>query len=162
MKTVLLQQSKPQQATILGGFLLVLTPVLWYFNEYSLDKILLILCIGIVLIGYSITYEIREGFDYSKRFNIFGIPLWKQRLELLTPDYISLFASSFKKDNDWGAVSALGTKSNYQSIVIKFFKGPKNEIVYKSNDYNEALSKANELALLLNVRVHDTVKKSST
>ena len=162
MRVVLLEQTKPQQAYISGIVLLVLTPILWYYNENSLDKILVLLLIGIIVVGYSITYEIKEGFENYKRINIFGITIWKQKLHILFPDYISIFSASFKKGNEWGAVSALGTKSKYGGVAIKFFKGHKNEIVYKSNDYSKALKKANELSFLLKVRLHDAIKNSST
>jgi len=162
MSAVLLPQSKPLQAYISGTLLLLLCPFVWYYNENSLEKIALVLLIGLVLIGYSVTYEIRQTFDNYKRINLFGITIWKQQLHLLFPDYISLFSSSFKKDNEWGAVAALGSKSKYQSAVVKFFKGQKNEIIYKSNDYTKALEKTNELSVMLNVRIYDAVKNSST
>ncbi len=162
MKSVFLKQLKPQQATISGSVLLLLIPVLWYFKENSVDKILILLLIGLVLIGYSVTYEIQKGFENYKRIRLFGVTLWKQKLKVLFPEYISVFSTSFKKDNEWGTVAALGTKSVNENVVIKFFKGQKNEIVYKSSEYANALEKANELSVMLNVRVHDAVKNSST
>jgi argininosuccinate synthase len=81
---------------------------------------------------------------------------------VLFPEYISIFSASFKKDNDWGAIAALGTQQKSQNIVIKFFRGHNNEIVYKSNNYDQSLEKANELSTLLGIRVHDAIKNSST
>jgi len=159
MKTVLLKQTKPQQATIFGYVVLAFIPVLLYFNENSISQIFIFSLIGLVLVSYSTTYEINEEFQNFKRIQLFGFTIWKEKLTLFYPDYISLFSASFKKDNNWGSVAALGTQSKNQNLVIKLFKGHKNEIIYKSNDYNSALRKANELGALLNVKVHNALKE---
>jgi len=162
MNAVKLNQTKPQQTTLSGYVLLVLTPVLWYFNENTLTKVGIFFIIGLVLIGYTVTYEIRNNFENFKIISLFGFPVWRQRLTLFKPEYISVFSASFKKDNEWGAVAAIGGETKIKNVVVKFFEGRKNEIVFKSNDYTEALEKATELGLLLNVRVHDAIKNSST
>jgi hypothetical protein len=77
MSRVLLKQKRPQQATISGYALLFLTPVLWYYDENTIDKIVLLLLIGLVLIGYSVTYEIRREFDNYRRIK----PIWHHDLE---------------------------------------------------------------------------------
>ncbi len=162
MQEVVLQQTKPQQVKITAFILLVLTPILWYYNENSIEKVLTVLFIAILMLGYSVSYKIKSDFDNYKVINVFKVPLWNQRKAFIFPDYISVFSASYKKDNEWGAVSALGTKSKTQNVVIKFFSNRANEIVYKSNSYEDVLEKANELSKLLNVRIHDSVKNSST
>lgn len=162
MNIVLLKQKKPQQVIIFGSLILAFVPFVWYFDKNSIDKVILLLAIGLLLVGYSTTYEINKKFDNRKRIKLFGITVFRERLKLYYPEYISIFSTSFKKDNHWAPVAALGTESKYKDIVVKFFKGSKNVVIYKCNDYNIALNKPTELGLLLNIKVHNTVKQSST
>tara|TARA_R110002073_G_scaffold279026_1_gene443040 strand:+ start:304328 stop:304816 length:489 start_codon:yes stop_codon:yes gene_type:complete len=162
MSAIILKQPRPQKATIFGISILIMTLFLWYYNLDAPYKISFLFLVGFIFLGYSISYEIRRDFDNRKRINFFGVTVFKSKLTVPFPEYISLFSGSFKKANEWGAVAALGTESKNEMFVLKFFKGKTNKIIYKSNDYKEALAKSNALSLLLKVRIHNAVKNSST
>jgi len=162
MMRVLLKQSKPLQVSINGYVLLAFIPFLLFNNPNAFVRVGLLLLGGLVLVGYSVQYEVNKNFINYKLWTFFGFTVFKSKLNLFLPEYISLFSTSFKKDNDWGAVAALGTKSKSSNIVLKFFKGAKNEIVFKCNDYYTALKKAEELSELLDISIHNTFKDSST
>ncbi len=159
MKSMLFKQTKPIKVKVLSVLILCLIPYLVLRYDSPISQIMTMLVIGVVLLGYSVSYEIKKGFDNYKHFAIFGVTIWKQRIVLDFPDYISVFSASFKQDNEWGTVSALGTQAKNDAIVIRLFHESKYFTLFKTNTYEIALTKAKELGELLNVEIHDATKE---
>jgi len=67
-KSIFFRQTKPLIASILGLVILVLILFLFYENSPGWRQIVTMLCIGMLLLGYSVVYEIDGGFDHKKHF----------------------------------------------------------------------------------------------
>ena len=87
-----------------------------------------------------------------------GAPILKLRIKTDYPEYVSLFAASFREGNDWGPVSALGTTSKHKDIVIRLFKGNKHYTVFKTNDYLLAKEKAKALSNMLEIELYNPME----
>lgn len=79
--------------------------------------------------------------------------LIKLKLDVIHPEYISVFAASYKKGSEWGPVAALGNENREKDYVIRLFKGRKHFTVYKAKSLSEARNKGAELAELLQVEL---------
>lgn len=118
-----------------------------------------IFVIGSLLVfGFSVSYKITKDFNNKKLFSFFNVVLFKSKLTLEYPTYISVFSGTFSVNNEWGTVSAMGTKERHQKVVVRFFTDNRKETLYITNDYNMAVKKANELSTLLDVEVYDRTK----
>ncbi|KAA1247356.1 hypothetical protein [Aquimarina sp. RZ0] len=131
-------------------------------DKFVLSQILILVGVGFVLLGYSVSYEVRKDFKNYKHIMFFGVTVFKQKLIIDFPEYISVFSASFKQDNNWGTVSAMGTKGMYDAIVVRFFTMNSHFTVFNTSTYELALDTAKKLGMLLNVEIRDTTKNSST
>ncbi|AOW21119.1 hypothetical protein [Urechidicola croceus] len=153
-KSISFKQDKPVTSIIIGLMLITLA----IFSSTVLSQFIIMSLIGVLLLGYKFSYIISEDFKNKKVFSIFGIPIFKSKLELDFPEYISLFGANYSKRNDWGPVAAIGTNSNVDKIAIKLFKGNKNVTVFKSEKYEVSKNLADELSEMLKVELVDNVK----
>ncbi|TMM58975.1 hypothetical protein FEE95_05950 [Maribacter algarum] len=152
-KPIFLKQSKPLIATILGTFILLLMLFLLYKEAAGLSQLITMACMGILLLGYSISFEISNTLNHKRHFSLFGITVFKQRLDCISPDYISVFSAVFKKDSEWGPVAAMGNQTWEGNYVVRFFKGNLHFTVWRVDSLDVAKAKAIELGELLNVEV---------
>ena len=159
MNSVFLKQYKPAKVKILGIIILVFVAYLLIGNNVLLSQILILSFITILLIGYSVLYKIDKEFENYKLIRFLGITIWKQKITIEYPDYISVFSISFTQDNNWGTISSLGSQIKQNATVARFFSGSRYTTLYKSENYQSALDKANELSQLLNVEVYDATKE---
>ncbi|MDY8135327.1 hypothetical protein [Aquimarina sp. 2201CG5-10] len=159
MNEVFLKQSKPLKVKILGILIIVLIVYLFFFYDSPLSQIVTLSIISFLLLSYSISYEIRKDFSNYKHISFLGFSVFKQKLKIDFPDYISVFSASFKQDNEWGAISAIGKEGKHDAFVVRFFSGNKNFTIYKTNKYSRALSKSNKIGDLLNIEIHDATKE---
>ena len=136
---------------ILGSLLLIFGLI----NYSDLTVSVIVVSLSLVLLGYSVSYKITKEYCNYKQFSFFGIVVFKRRLEILSPRYISLYGSSFSKSNDWGPVSALGTKSNWYGFVIRIFNKEDSFAIYRSNNLIRTRKLAFELSELLVVELVD-------
>ncbi|WP_103865112.1 hypothetical protein [Aquimarina sp. I32.4] len=113
-----------------------------------------ILCVVIVLRGYSQVYKITKDFDNKIQTYLFGKLIWESKLEVSFPDYISIFHASFLSID-----RESGTHSRHKRWVVRFFVGNKYDTVGINNDYNYISEKAIELGKLLEVEVFDRSKE---
>jgi len=148
------KQSKPVTVQILGVILLVLMAISVYEGEPPLSQIISMSAMGIILLGYSVSYEIRSDFDNKRHIQLFGISVLKSKLKLSYPEYVTVFSARFKQNTDWGPVAALGKEANSGSFVIRLFKGNKYFTVFKTKLIETANMKAEKLAKLLGVSVN--------
>lgn len=153
MKSIYFKQTKPLIASILGIVILVLLIFLIIENNTEWSQISIMCLIGFVLWGYSVSYEIKDNLNHNMHFKLFGFSLFRQRLEIVFPDYIIVFSALFKKDSDWGPVAALGSQSKGGTYVIRFFKGNKHFTLWKTNNLELANNRAKEVGELLDVEV---------
>jgi len=152
------EQLKPLKIKILG---IVIFPLIGYilFKEIgSIFQIIFLLVISVILLLYKIRYEVMVGGYVYKHFGFLNITVYKRKMDISYPEYISVFSASFKQDNEWGSVSALGTQERHEKIVIRFFNGTEKFTLYKTNNYTIALKKAKELGELLDVEIHNAIR----
>lgn len=153
IKTLFFKQSKPLTVKILGAVFLILVGSLVYEGVAPLNQIIIMSILGMVLLGYSISYEFRSDYTNKKYFQLFGITVFKQKLDVIFPDYITVFSASYKQGSEWGPVAALGKETKEGSYVVRLFKGNKHFTVCKSNSLGSAKNKASRLAELLKVEL---------
>ena len=146
-------QKKALTVRILGVVILVLLAYLWFNVSLPISQIVVMFSLGIFLVGYSVAYEFNNDFKNKKHLKLFGVTLFKVSLDVLFPEYISVFSASFKKGADWGSVAAIGKENKENDYVIRLFKGRKHFTVYKTKSQEEARDKATALATLLKVEL---------
>jgi len=155
MNTLFFKQQKPSKVKILAVLILMLDGYLLFKSYSTISQMLILFAIAIILLGYSVSYEIRKNFDVFKHLKFLGITIYKAKEDLAFPEYISVFSALFKQDNEWGSVSALGTQEKHSSFVIRLFNGNSKFTLFKTNNYQKAIVRANELSELLGVEVYD-------
>ena len=154
MECIIFKQEKPITVTMLGLLLIFIS----IFSSTSLVHFSFLLGLSLLLLGYKVSYRIASDYNNKKIVSLFGIPLIISKLEIINPDYISIFGANYSKRNDWGPVSALGTNSNADKIVVRLFKGSENFTVYKSSKYEKSKDLAVQLSEMLKVELIDKVK----
>lgn len=152
-KAVFLKQPKPIIGNILGVFILILTLFLLYEGTAGLSQVTIMFFSSLVLIGYSISFEITSDLNHRKHFRLFGNTVFKQSLDCIPPDYVTVFYSVFKKESEWGPVAAMGSQIREGNFVVRFFKGKAYFTVWRTDSMELANAKAVELGKLLNVEV---------
>lgn len=153
MKSIYLKQSKATTIPILGWAILALTFLVVVNDNAEKSQIVIMTLLGLILLGYSISYEIRKDLNHKWCFQLFGITVFKKKLKLIEPDYIVVFSALFKKDADWGPVAALGNEAKNGTYVIRFFKGNTHFTVWKSKSLKTTKEKALNIGKLLDVEV---------
>lgn len=149
------RQTKPITAYMLGGLLIIVAISLMNGNDIVWSQIATLAFIALVLFGYSISYEITSDFKNSRHFKFFGLTLFKNKLDIAFPDYITIFAVSFKQGAEWGPVAAMGKNRNGDGFVIRLFKGNKYFTVFRTKSLKVAKEKALALSQKLGVEVAD-------
>ncbi|WP_299259159.1 hypothetical protein [uncultured Aquimarina sp.] len=158
MKKLFFKQQKPLKIKILGILIFVLVGYLLLIGNSSLSQVLILLTIGVLLLGYSISYEVRVSFEVYRHLRFFNSTVYKVKKDLVFPEYISVFSALFTQDNEWGSVSALGTKEKHGSFVIRLFSENNKFTLFKTNNYETALLRAKELGELIDVEIYDATK----
>jgi len=86
-------------------------------------------------------------------FCFFGYPVLQLKLNIIYPEYVSIFSGNFSVDNNWSTVSALGTKERHSKNAVRFFSGNKYSTVYISLSFNDAEEIALQLSEMLEVEL---------
>lgn len=152
-KSLHFKQPKPITAYMLGGLLLVIGISMLITNRLEWTQAAILSVFVITLLGYSISYEISSDFMNSKHFKLLGLTLWKSKMSIAFPDYVTVFAARFKVGAEWGPVSAMGKERNSEGIVIRMFTGNKHFTVFRTKSLQLAKEKAIALAELLQVEI---------
>lgn len=114
----------------------------------------IVFLIGVLFFFINFEIEINKDFNNKTNVTLFDQKILSLDRKVLYPDYISLFGQSFGHSNDFSTVSALGSSSQYDFYVIRFFdENNRNEIIFKSKNKDEVLIKGSELSLLLDVEL---------
>lgn len=159
MQKVILKQPKLAKVKILGIIISLFSCYMLIFENITIFQFSMLLLAGIILLGYSISYEINQDFNNNKYLHLFGFSVFKQEIALPFPDYISVFPAVLKQENEWNMIAALGTTDKSETILIKFFHKNRNLTVFRSNNKKMALEKAKNIGKMLNVRVLDKTLK---
>ncbi|MBM1105232.1 hypothetical protein JQC67_03675 [Aurantibacter crassamenti] len=147
------KQKKPIIAPILGVMLLVIGANLFYENKSSTSQIAILILMVLVLFGYSISYEIAVDFKNWRHFKMFGFTLFKSKLKIDYPEYITVFSAIHKQNAEWGPIAAMGKERSGDSWVIRFFSGRKHFTLFRTKSLKKAQLRATELSKLLEVEL---------
>ncbi|NER17399.1 hypothetical protein [Spongiivirga citrea] len=155
MKSVFLKQSKPIKALVLGYFLLTLSALMLIGNPNQIPQIVFLTLFGSLIVFGSVSMEIRKDYKNKKHFQLFGITIFKYGFNIPPPEYIVIFFTKQKSDNDWGPVSAMGTTSKDQLFILRIFYKKLHFTLLRTKDAKLAKQKGKELSSLLNVELFD-------
>ncbi|MGY3792466.1 hypothetical protein [uncultured Aquimarina sp.] len=155
---VICKQERALKGKILVTIVFVFSVLMLFFGREELWSRILLVVVSSLFFGFSTSYKINSHFENYKLFSVFGLVLFKTKLNLEFPDYVSVFSGSFVQNNDWSTVSAIGTKERHDKYVVRFFKENKKTTLFQSEKYDKALEKAKELSKLLNIEVFDATK----
>jgi hypothetical protein len=154
MKTSLFfTQRKPLTVKILGAVLFVLGCLVLLEDNAELTQIITMFGLNAILVGYSNSFEIRDSFDHKKHFKLFGITLFKQRLDVFSPEYIVVFSVTSGKSSEWGPIAAMGNTNKESSFVIRLFRENQKFTVWRTSSSSQAQRRAMELSQLLGVEI---------
>jgi len=151
INSLFFKQEKPLTVKILGGLLLLLACIILVEDTFKIIQVVIMFSLSLCLLGYSISFEIRDSLDHKRHFKLFGITLFKQRLDVFFPDYIVVFSTRTTKSSEWGPVGAMGNTNKGSSFVIRCFKGNEKFTVWRTSSSEQAQRRAMELSQLLNV-----------
>ena len=155
---ILCKQKRASKGQILSVILLIIAIAMFFVDSETLVSKFLFLFIALVILGTSVFYKITPEFDNKKIYMVFGIPIFKIKLDVVYPDYISIAPGKFKSDNEYSSVAALGTEEKYDMFALRFFKNNKNDKIYMSSSYEDVLEKAKWLSNVLNTEIYDATK----
>ena len=155
---ILCKQKKASKGQILSVILLIAAIAMFFVDSETLLSKFLFLFIALVILGTSVYYKITSEFDNKKIYMVFGVPIFKMKLDVVYPDYISIAPGKFKSDNEYSSVAALGTEEKYDMFALRFFKDNKNDKIYMSSSYEDVLEKAKWLSNVLNTEIYDATK----
>ena len=155
---ILCKQKRASKGQILSVILLIIAIAMFFVDSETLVSKFLFLFIALVILGTSVFYKITPEFDNKKIYMVFGIPIFKIKLDVVYPDYISIAPGKFKSDNEYSSVAALGTEEKYDMFALRFFKDNKNDKIYMSSSYEDVLEKAKWLSNVLNTEIYDATK----
>ncbi|GGX19720.1 hypothetical protein [Aquimarina muelleri] len=155
MEYVIIKESQTVLMRIFSFITIIVYSIISYLViEFSILLSILFFCIGIFLAGFSKVYKITRDFNNEILFILYGKIIWKSKFYIEYPDYISVFHASFVQrcEDD-------GTENKFKKWVIRFFKGNTHCTVLEEDNYNNVLKTANDLGVLLKVKVYDRSKE---
>ncbi|MEO9893536.1 hypothetical protein [Aurantibacter sp.] len=151
--TLFFRQKKPIIAPILGAMFILICLIDFIGEKTDYTKILVLVIFAVLLFGYTVSYEITKEYVNFRHFKLFGFTLLKSKLNIVFPDYISVFSAKYKRSAEWGPVAAMGKEQSGDSLVIQLFAGKKHFTIYRTNSLKKAKGKAAELSDLLRVKL---------
>jgi len=119
---------------------------------------LFLLLIFLLVFGFNYEYIIVRNGSSLLVVKIFNKTILSIKKSFITPDYISLMYQSFYESSHFSWYPNVFPDTKFKLYTIKFFKGNNRETVFKTDNKEEAIQKANMLSKLLNVRINNTLK----
>ena len=153
MTKIIFKQDKPTTVVMMGVLLVLLSII----STSSIVDFIFLFSIALLLLGYRVSYKILKDYNNKKTISFLGIPIINTTLDIIYPDYISVFGANFSKRNDWGPIASLGTNSNADKIVIRLFKENEKFTLFKSGKYEVTKKLAIQLSEMLKVELVDNV-----
>ncbi|TSE05122.1 MULTISPECIES: hypothetical protein [Aquimarina] len=154
MNSIICKEPKTIPNKLFSIFIMIFAILSFWFEKSSLLTTVLFFCMGLIWLGYTKAFKITKDFMNEELYLFFGLIIWKSKLELKFPDYISVFNASFVHREEID-----GDETRFKKWVVRFFKDNTHFTVLKLDDYNKALKIANDLGGLLQVEVYDTSKE---
>ena len=151
INSIFFRQQKPLTVKILGISFGVLAVLAAMENINELEPVVTMACISLILLSYSISFEIRQDYIHKKHFKLFGLSLFKWKLHCIEPEYVTVFSASSSKGSDWGPVAAMNGKLSEQNYVVRIFRGRQYFTLLRTKSRSLAETKANDLGELLGV-----------
>lgn len=154
-KSLFFRQKKPLTVIILGTMFLVF--VLWFLAEGagSLSQLVVMGLLGLLLLGYSISYEIVSDGVAKKHFGLFGLSLFRGKLHIPYSEYLCVVKARYKQGAEWGPVASLGKERSGETYAIRLFNGNKHFTVYRTSSLQGARLKAEALSDLLGIELRE-------
>ena len=160
MKSILLNQEKTIKQKLFGGVFL-LCSILVFISGASYFLVLFFILIGLFFFGFNMKIKIENPFENSERqFCVFNFKIVSSKLNFPYPDYISVFSTTLKGSNEYGAISAMGSTSKHDKIVLKLFSDNKNISIYSGESYEEALNRAHFIKDILNIDLYNPIAEN--
>ena len=156
MDSIALSQSIPFRQKIFVAFAMVLVGLYFLESFRVISMFFLISALLVFFISYNLV--ITKAFNSYYQFTIFKISFFTINKNLFFPDYISLFNQSFIQTNHVGYMPDILGESKYKLYTLKFFKGSKNEILFISSNKSTVIKFGTDLANMLDVELHNTLK----
>ena len=153
IRSLFFKQKKPQTIVVLGIVMLLLGLFMSFDDMGTLSQSFALMFISMVLLGYSISFEIRQDFKNCKHYRLLGFTIFKSKLKISFPEYLIVFSARHKQGTEWGSVAALGKQRSGDDFVIRFFKGVSHFTLFRTNSYQLAKDRAMELSEFLGVEI---------
>lgn len=147
------KQKKPLTIVILGVLMLLLVVNLILNDSGPLNQKVILSILSVLLLGYSISFEVRKDFVNYKHVKLFGFTVFKSKLKIAYPDYLIVFSSKYKQSAEWGSVAAMGKERGGEHFVIRCFKGNKHFTLYRTKSLEVAKERATQLSNLIGVEI---------
>ena len=146
-------QKKPIVAIILGTSLLLLFIYNAWSGAGSLGQLIGLGTLSVLLLGYSVVYEVDSHRDFYIAYCFFKVPVFRKKLNIFYPEYVSVFPMRSGKNSDWGPVSAMGKRSNSDEFCVRIFNDKEKFTLIRTSNSKLALRKAKALSELLKVEL---------
>lgn len=154
MDKIILKKEKPLRVWAIGSMLIITGLLGWG----KWDQVIILVTLGLLIFGYTKSYKITSDYKNFTIYSFFSIPILKRKLDILFPEYISIFSSNGKRMNEYGPVSALGSISKERSFMIRFFNSNKHFTIFRSKNKEALIDKAESISKMLNVKLIDKTK----
>jgi len=137
---------------------LICAPLLYFLFtliEMNIWNLILVI-IFIPIFGFKYEYVFCRDRKSFLVLKLFKLVIYSKEKLFICPEYISLIHQSYIDKTDRIHYEYINTK--FKLYVVKFFKGKEHQTVFKTTNKEEAILKANELSVVLNVRINNTLK----
>ena len=132
--------------------------ILAKFNLWFL--VLLLFCFFIL--GFNYEYVISKDGIHTKVLRIFKVAFYIEGKLILNSDYITVMEQAYVDRSNFSWYPNIFGDVKYKYFVIKFFKGKNYQTVFQTSSKEEVLLKTKQLSEVLNLRVNNALKDSST
>ncbi len=153
MNSVSFTQKKPIVANILGAFLLILFIHNTWRGLGGLNQTIGLVAFSALLLSYSIVYEVDSQGHFYTLYCFLKVPVYRKKLNIFYPEYVSVFPMRSGKNSDWGPVSAMGKRSNNDEFCVRIFDDKEKFTLIRTSNSKLALHKAKALSVLLKIEL---------
>lgn len=153
INSIFFKQKKPLTVLILGVLIFLFVVYLILNNSGPLNQRVILSILSVLLIGYSVSFEIRKDFGNYKHIKMFGITVFKSKLNIPYPEYLIVFSAKYKQGAEWGSVAAMGKQRGGDNFVIRCFTGNKHFTLFRTKSLEVAKERATGLSNFLGIEI---------
>lgn len=116
--------------------------------------------IFIPIFGLNYEYVFLNDVKCKWVLKVFDFKIYHREKDFIFPEYIGVVHQSYV-DAVHFSWYMLGSSYNakFKRYVIKFFNGKQRQTVFKTSNKEKVINKANDLSVLLNVRMLNTLNR---